>query len=182
MAPGEFFEFAGGDRAGEAEVGAAEEADSGDDGVGFAGEGAEHLSGVGAVAGFVEDAVVEEDDGVGGKDNWSFEFRVSGFEFFLDGGGFHVGEAGGPKVGGDAGGFVLGFFGGGDEDFEGYVGVAEEFGAARGGGGEDDFLRGGHEHDPSGKAQSALALAMTCWKRDCQGSRGLKRMTFCSWP
>jgi hypothetical protein len=52
----------------EAEAFAAEEADAGDNAVGFALEGLEHATGVGAITGLIEDECVVHDDGVGGED------------------------------------------------------------------------------------------------------------------
>ncbi len=120
-----FFEPCGGDPAdatdglsgGEAETVAAEEADAGDDAVGFALEGLEDAAGVGAVAGLVEDMGAVDDDSVGGKDYRNFRFSIFDFRYrrahmIANGQGFHVGQAHGPKVDGDAGGFAGGLMGG----------------------------------------------------------------------
>ncbi len=146
-----FFEPCGGDPAdatdglsgGEAETVAAEEADAGDDAVGLALKGLKHAAGVGAVAGLVEDAGAIHDDGIGGEDHGKRGVppavdRISLGDVIKDRASLQVGQAHGPEVHGDGGGLACRLMGGGDDDAEGDAGVPEEFGAARGGGGEDE--------------------------------------------
>ena len=112
-------------------VGETDECDAGDDGVGTAGELFEHVAGVVGGAGLAEDAAFESDLGIGADDDGGAS-GASGNEF-----GFGEGQALDKVVGGFAG--VRCFVDGGRENGEGESGSVEDFGAAGGGGGEDEF-------------------------------------------
>jgi hypothetical protein len=109
----------------------ADKRDAGENGMSAAGELLEHVVGVIGGAWFTEDFVVEDDDGVGGDDNgWANGAR--GDEF-----GFGVGEAEDESVGRFVG--RRRFVHSGGEYGKRNASVAQDFGPAWGGRGEDEF-------------------------------------------
>jgi hypothetical protein len=117
------------DEAAALDVGEADERDAGDDGMRMAGEFIEHVAGVVAGARFAENVTIEGHFGVGADDDGGTD-GTSGNEFDLG-----EGEAVDEIIGGLArkGSFVDG----GGKHGKVEAGIAEDFGAALGGGGED---------------------------------------------
>ena len=112
-------------------IGKADERDAGENRVGAAGKFFEHMACVVGGAGLAENAAFESDDGVSGEDDGGAD-GAGGDEL-----GFGVGEALDVVVGGFLG--EGSFVDGGRHDDEREAGVVENFGAAGGGGGEDEF-------------------------------------------
>ena len=112
-------------------VGQADERHAGDDGVSAAGKFFEHVPGVVGRAGLAEDVAFEGDFRVGTDDDGG------ACGTFGDELGFGEGEALDEVVGGFAG--IGRFVNVGGEHSEREAGVVEDFGAAGGGGGEDEF-------------------------------------------
>jgi hypothetical protein len=112
-------------------VGEADESDAGEDRVGAAGELFEGAVSVVGRVRFAEDAAFESDDGVSCEDDGGTD-GAGGDEF-----GFGVGEALDVFLRRFAG--EGSFVDGGGEDGEGNGSAVENFGAAWGGGGEDEF-------------------------------------------
>ncbi len=104
---------------------------AGEDRVGAAGKIFKHAAGVVAGARLAEDAALKSDLGIGTDDDGR-ACGASGDEF-----GFGDGEALDQVVGGFTG--VGRFVDGGREDGEGESSAVEDFGAADGGGGENEF-------------------------------------------
>src|SRR5580704_8901223 len=95
----------------------------------------QHLAGIVGGAGLSEDFAVDQDGSVG-RDHDGRAYGACGHQF-----GFRVGEALHQILSGFAGN--TSFIYGGGHYGEGEASVAEDFGASRGRGGEDEF-RGGH--------------------------------------
>jgi len=107
-----------------------QERESGEDAMRAAGEETEHAAGVGMRGGFAKDAVACDDYCVRAEDDGGTADAARGGECFF------AGEAGGEASRGfaAAGRFVHGSA----DDAEGDAGLAEDFRAARRGGGEDE--------------------------------------------
>src|SRR6266851_7724517 len=122
-------------------VGKADESDTGDDGVGAGGKFFEHVTSVVRGARLAEDVAIKGDLGVGSDDDGRAG-GAGGYKF-----GFGSGQALDEIMRRFAG--VRCFVDGGGEHGEGETSVVEDFGAADGGGGENelhgeyqDFWRG----------------------------------------
>jgi hypothetical protein len=112
-------------------IGEADEGYTGDDGVGAAREFFEHVTRIVRGAGLAEDETVESNNGVRGDDDRRAD-STRGNEF-----GFCLGEALHVFVGRFAG--KGSFVDGGRKHNEREAGIAKDFGAARGGGSEDQL-------------------------------------------